>query len=170
MSGTSGLSPGIGFRKQLMPSTVVAGAVSLTNPLLSLDATGKIVIPTGITTNLFRFSYVGVLLRITAAATLAGDTLGVLVDTAFSPLASGGFAATDWVNVIAFALVLGNGGTKRFFQPLNNAGGIVASPYDVSADLAAGNARSLILGDMLRVRHVGVGTGSFTYQIDGFAQ
>jgi hypothetical protein len=69
-------------------------------------------------------------LDVSAAATDAVDSLDVYVQTKLD--------GVNWVDMIHFTQVVGNGGAKRFIAK-------------VSASLAAGNVRHL-LGDEYRVR------------------
>lgn len=70
-------------------------------------------------------------LDVTAAATEAGDTLDVFVQTTVD--------GTNWVDVAHFTQVLGNGGAKRHFMKLN-----VTEPqatWENATALAAGSVR-----------------------------
>ena len=165
-----GVPPGYGLRVTLLASTVAAGVVALTNPLITYDGQGKATVPVGAVQGLQRFSMVQANLRVTVASTLVGDTLDVYIDTTAWPKSQAGVVARDWVNVVHFPQVLGNGGVKDFVATMNNQGGINATPTDVTADAAANVVRTLILGDSLRVRYVTAGTGSFTFQVDAYAQ
>lgn len=124
---------GYGQRVELYAATPAAGAQSLTG-----DAAA------GHYSNAFAVW----VLDVASAATDAGDTLDVYVDTAV-----GGGATAVWVNVVHFAQVLGNGGAKRFAAIVNPGGSVMAAPVDVSADAAAGAVRHM-LGDQWRYRIV----------------
>ena len=94
-------------------------------------------------------------LDVTAAATLAGDTLDVFVQVQIE---------SNFVDVIHFTQVLGNGGVKRFIGKI-----IIPEPqaiFETSAVLAADTVRH-ILGKQWRARWDIVGTGSFTFSIIG---
>ncbi len=97
-------------------------------------------------------------LTVSAAATLAGDTLDVYIDTS----ADGG---VTWYNVGHFTQVLGNGGAKKFIMALRSDNPGASAVSDVTADAAAGATRQFGIGDRLRYRGIEVGTGSFTYGI-----
>lgn len=97
-------------------------------------------------------------LDVTAAATLAGDTLDVKVQT----LLDGPNGAT-WTDAVHFTQILGNGGVKRIFAKItmNTA---EAMYEDHANGLAAGSIKNLF-GDQWRVSYVTVGTGSFTFSV-----
>lgn len=102
----------------------------------------------------------GFVLDVTAAATDANDTLDVTIQT----LVDG----TNWVNVVAFTQVLGNGGAKRHIGKIN--GGQAQAMFEGSAALSAGTVRNWC-GDAWRARWVIVDpTGSnalFTFAVFG---
>lgn len=102
-----------------------------------------------------------IVLNVTAASTLVGDTLDVYIDTS----ADGG---TTWHNIGHFTQVLGNGGAKKVVMALrsDNPGGTAV--VDATADAAVGVTRQFGICDRLRYRGVEVGTGSFTYGITAF--
>ncbi len=98
-------------------------------------------------------------LDVTAAATDVGDTLDVKVQTKVD--------GTNWLDVVHFTQVLGNGGAKRYIEK------IAASPafagFEVGTALTAGNARDLI-GDDWRVKYDQVDAvvpqaASFTFSV-----
>ena len=97
-------------------------------------------------------------LDVTEAATLAGDTLDVIVDV-------------DGIGAVHFAQVLGNGGAQKrvaFLEP----GLPDDSDYDVTSDPAAGVVRPYVWGDALSVRATIAGGGgeSFTFGVTAEAQ
>lgn len=94
-------------------------------------------------------------LNVTAAATLVGDTLDVIVQA----LAPDG---VNWLDVCWFTQVLGNGGVKRIVAKIQ--GDAAQAMYEVATALTAGNVRHL-LGDSWRVKYTIVGTGSFTFSV-----
>lgn len=104
-------------------------------------------------------------LDVTAAATDAGDTLDVYVDTSID-------GGTKWVNVGHFTQVLGNGGAKTFLMGLKNDNPGATAVYDVSSDAAAGATRQIGFGDRIRFRGVTVDAStqnaSFTYSLKAF--
>ena len=97
-------------------------------------------------------------LDVTAAATDAGDTLDVTVQT----LVDG----TNWVDVAAFTQVVGNGGAKAFTAKI--IGDAALAEFDHSASLSAGSKRDLI-GDAWRAKWTVVDSGdgdqSFTFSV-----
>ena len=96
-------------------------------------------------------------LDVTAAATDVGDTLDVEVQTKLDGTA-------DWVDVVAFTQVLGNGGVKRHIAKLTADAAVTMF---ANADLAAGSIRDMF-GDEWRVSYVQVDAdsdGSFTFSV-----
>lgn len=113
-------------------------------------------------TGLSGFKRLELLLNVTAAATEAGDTLDVLVDS--SP--DGG---VTWVNLVHFTQVLGNGGAKKFVAIVDEG---TTDEFDVTSDVAVGATPRPFIGDRLRVRHtvVDVATTSnavFVFTVKG---
>ena len=103
-------------------------------------------------------------LDVTAAATLAGDTLDVFLQG--SPDPSGPY----WNDFVHFTQVLGNGGAKRFearWTSLVAPTTAQAAPQDGA--LAAGVAQGLF-GAAMRVKWVLVGTGNFTFAVNAVPQ
>lgn len=92
-------------------------------------------------------------LDVTAASTLVGDTIDVSIQTK---------VLNDWVDIVHFTQVLGNGGTKRFYAKVTSA--LAETMFENATALAAGAVRS-ILGVALRVSWTEVGTGSFTFSV-----
>lgn len=93
---------------------------------------------------------------VSAAATDAGDTLNIKVQTMID--------GTNWVDVVFFTEILGNGGAKRFVAKIQ-ANTVEALFSD--AALTAGNIRHL-LGDEWRVNYVQVdadANASFTWSV-----
>jgi hypothetical protein len=93
---------------------------------------------------------------LTAAATDAGDTLDVKVQTQLGGL---------WVDVAYFTQMLGNGGAKRFAAKL--MGQTAFALGDIAGALTAGNIRHLI-GDAWRVNYVTVdanANSAFTFAV-----
>jgi hypothetical protein len=100
-------------------------------------------------------------LIVSAAATDAGDTLDVYIDTSFD-------GGTTWVNIGHFTQVLGNGGAKTFVLAIKNDNPGASAVYDVTSNAAAGATRQIGFGDRLRYRGVMVDAdvdGSFTYEV-----
>ena len=97
------------------------------------------------------------ILDVTAAATDAGDTLDVAVQT----LVDG----TNYVDVVAFTQCTGSGGAKRHIAKIN--ADTAQAMFEVGAALTAGNIRN-ILGDAWRVKYTQVdanSNGSFTFKV-----
>jgi hypothetical protein len=95
-------------------------------------------------------------LDVTAAATAAGDHLDVYVQTKLD--------GTNWVDVVHFTQLDGNGGTKRYFEK------VVAGPafagFENGTALGEGEVRDLA-GNPWRVRYVvtDVDDPSFTFSV-----
>ena len=96
-------------------------------------------------------------LDVTEAATEAGDTLDVYVQTLI-----GG----NWVDVVHFTQVLGTGGTQRCVSKI--AAGLANSEFDNGTSLGAAAVRNL-LGDAYRVRwaitDASTDNASFTFSV-----
>jgi hypothetical protein len=129
----------------LIPSAVQAGATTVTTPVK----------PTA--EQLGRFNACTFLLQLTAAATLAGDTLDVFLQ--HSP------DGTLWDDFLHFTQMLGNGGTKNFLAYWN-ALAVPANALRAPGDgvLAAGVRQGPAFNNW-RCKAVSVGTGSFTFAI-----
>ena len=97
------------------------------------------------------------MLDLLAAATEVGDTLNLFVQTLI-----GG----QWVDVVHFTEILGNGSTKRFFAKIDAS--LAEAMFENASALAAGSVRNLI-GDQWRARYVIVDAGganaSFTFTL-----
>lgn len=78
-------------------------------------------------------------LDVTAAATAAGDTIDVYVQTMID--------GTNWVDIVHFTQVLGNGGAKRFYAKISS--NLAESLFNNATALAAGSVRN-IFGDQYR--------------------
>lgn len=97
-------------------------------------------------------------LDVSAAATDVTDTLNVKIQTKLD--------GTNWLDVVHFIEVLGDGGAKRHVEKIS------ASPafagFEVGTALTAGNTRDL-LGDDWRVKYDQVDAGtqdaSFTFSV-----
>lgn len=143
-----------GYSKALLAPTVVAVAAAGT-----VRAT---------VTGLGSFEDAIIQLKVTTAATEAGDTLDVFVDTSFD-------RGATWVNVIHFPTVLGNGGAKTYLADLAPGASTGATTIDATADAAAGAVRPGLLGDRIRVRDTAVDVATlanmgFTYGVIGYFQ
>lgn len=95
-------------------------------------------------------------LDVTAAATVAADTLDVFVQTKID--------GTNWLDVVHFTQVLGDGGAKRYLLKASSFGNVTG--FEAGAALNV-NASRHIVGDDWRVRWVVVNdTGpSFTFSV-----
>lgn len=98
------------------------------------------------------------LLDITAAATDAGDTLDVWVQTRIDD---------TWVDVAQFTQHAGNGGAAKYVCKI--AAGLAETTFTVAALATPGAVRN-ILGDGYRVRwtitDAGTDNASFTFAVD----
>ena len=103
-----------------------------------------------------------VTLDVTAAATDAGDTLDVYIDTSFD-------GGATFVNIGHFTQVLGNGGAKRFIMSFKAAPIAASNSVVATADQAASAALQIGFGESIRYRAVGVNTStvnnSFTFSL-----
>jgi len=97
-------------------------------------------------------------LDVTAAATDADDTLNVFIQTSIDN--------TNWVDVVHFTEVLGNGGAKRYYAKITSA--VNTAEFENGAALGAAAVRNIV-GDQWRVRFAIVDpTGanvSFTFSV-----
>lgn len=97
-------------------------------------------------------------LNLTAAATDAGDTLDVYVQTTVD--------GTNWVDIVHFTQMLGNGGAKRFFGKINR--GAAMTMFENGTALGAAAIRD-IFGDQYRVRwaitDASTQNASFTFSV-----
>lgn len=103
-----------------------------------------------------------VILDVTSAATDAGDTLDVYVDTSFD-------GGTSFVNIGHFTQVLGNGGAKKFIMAFKANPITASNSVSFTADQAASAALQIGFGDRIRTRAVLVDAttqnASFTFSI-----
>ncbi len=99
-------------------------------------------------------------LDVTAAATAAGDTLDVYVQTTVD--------GTNWFDIVHFPQMLGNGGAKRYIMMTNAYVGELSGDvfFDPSAALPANQVQN-IFGDQYRVRWVIASSSapSFTFSV-----
>lgn len=104
------------------------------------------------------------ILDVTAAATDAGDTLDVQVQTLID--------GTNWIPVVHFTQCIGTGGAKRYVAKICPRSTAQAE-FESSATLTAGNVRHLA-GDAWRVQYVQVNTSTnndaFTWSVVGIPQ
>lgn len=102
-------------------------------------------------------------LDVTAAATDAGDTLDVKVQTLLD--------GTNWTDVAYFTQCIGTGGAKRYVLKLC-PGDVAQAEFAVATALTAGNLRHLA-GDAWRVNWVLVDAdddGGFTFSVTALPQ
>lgn len=101
-------------------------------------------------------------LDVTAAATDAGDTLDVYLDTSFD-------GGVTWVNIGHFTQVLGNGGAKRLIMSFKAAPIAASNCVVATADQSAGAALQIGFGDRFRYRAACANTStvnnSFTFTL-----
>lgn len=101
-------------------------------------------------------------LDVTVAATDAGDTLDVYIDTSFD-------GGVTWVNIGHFTQVLGNGGAKRLVMSFKAAPIAASNCVVATTDQSAGAALQIGLGDRIRYRAANVNTStvnnSFTFSL-----
>lgn len=97
-------------------------------------------------------------LDVTVAATAVDDTLDVFIQTTID--------GTNWIDVVSFTQVLGNGGAKRYVAKITKSE--PQAMFEASAALAAGSVRN-ILGKRYRARwaitDAGADDASFTFSI-----
>lgn len=80
-------------------------------------------------------------LDVTAAATEAGDTLDVFIQTTID--------GTNWIDVVHFTQCTGDGGAKRYIAKINAS--LAETMFENGTALAESAVRN-ILGDQYRVR------------------
>lgn len=104
-------------------------------------------------------------LDVTAAATDAGDTLDVYLDTSFDN-------GLTFVNIGHFTQVLGNGGAKRFIMSFKGNPVAASNSISATADQTATTSIQIGFGNRFRYRAVGVNTStvnnSFTFSLKLF--
>jgi hypothetical protein len=122
--------------------TTVAGALNVNTDSVTLPSS---------------MAAVSFVLDVSAAATDAGDLLDVKVQTMID--------GTNWVDVIHFTQVLGNGSTKRFIAKITAE---TAETLFADAVLAAGTTVRHLLGDEWRINYVqvdGDADATFTFTV-----
>lgn len=99
------------------------------------------------------------ILDVTAAATAAGDKLDVFVQTLPTSVLT-----DDFVDIVHFTQVAGNGGAKRYIAKVTGA--VNTAEFETGAALGAGAVRNL-LGNRYLVRWVvtDVDTPNFTFSV-----
>jgi hypothetical protein len=92
-----------------------------------------------------------VVLDVSAAAGVAGDTLDVYVDVR---LPDG-----SWMNAVHFTQVAGNSAAIRHYAVLDSTA-VAATTFNVTADCAAGVTKPYLFGAEIRARHTLVDAGA----------
>lgn len=141
-----------------------ATALSLSADIMS-DTNGYVLYP-GLGYKLNQsYELMNVIVDLTAAATAAGDTLDVYVDTSFD----GGLT---FVNIGHFTQMLGNGGAKKFIMSFKSAPIAASNCVPFGTDQSAAAALQIGFGDRVRIRSVLVDAttqdASFTYSVKAF--
>ena len=103
-----------------------------------------------------------VILDVTAAATLAGDTLNLRIQSAIDDAAG---AIIGWDDFISFTQVLGNGGAKRFAAQWRRDTLPEQELHPVVVDTLAAGVMQGPVGKRWRLSWVIAGTGSFTFRV-----
>ena len=105
------------------------------------------------------------MLKITASATDAGDTLDVFIDVL-------GPDGATWINAVHFAQQAGNGSAVTYIAMLT-ASSTETAPVNVTSDAAAGATRPYVFGSQIRGRWAVVDSGdgntSHTFSLIGYA-
>lgn len=110
------------------------------------------------------YEQLNVTLDVTAAATDAGDTLDVYIDTSFD-------GGVSFVNIGHYTQVVGNGGAKKFIMSFKAAPVAAANSAPFTSNQAASAALQIGFGDRIRFRTIMVdadANGSFTYSLKAF--
>lgn len=151
MAMLSGRMPVPYVNSVIPPGTVVNTAGTITGGTAGAGLTW-------ILKNLAPYDYFQALLKVTAAATGAGDTMDVYIDTTFD-------GGTNWVNCVHFTQLLGNGGTKAEMAIVSPFSQTATAPINVAADAASGAVRH-IFGDQLRIRVVTTNSAAYTFGLE----
>lgn len=130
----------------------LANQILLASAARSATGTGEAVIGLG------EWRVLILQLDLTAAATDAGDTLDVFVQTTVD--------GTNWVDIHHFTQILGNGGAKRYYAKV--VWDAALTEFENAAALGAAANRAII-GDQYRVRWAITDAGgvnaSFTFSV-----
>lgn len=126
----------VGYSTLLIPSTTTTAIGTITG---GTDAAGL----TWVMKGLSPYDTLQAVLDVSAAATAAGDTADFYIDTTVD--------GSNWVNIVHFPQILGNGGAKRYTAVVSPPASVTATATDVTSDAAA-NAVRHVLGDQIRVR------------------
>jgi len=129
--------------------TIIENQILLPAAVRTATGTGGAVLLDGFEVLLFQ-------LEVTAAATAAGDTLDVFVQTTID--------GSTWLDSIHFTQVLGNGGAKRFISKLSAS--LALTEYEAGSALGAAAVRNII-GSQWRARWViaEADDASFTFSV-----
>lgn len=97
-------------------------------------------------------------LDVTAAATQSSDTFDAYVQTTLD--------GTNWIDVVHFTQVLGNGGAKRFVAKISSE--LAESMFSTATALSAGSIRHIV-GDQFRaywaITDASTADASFTFSL-----
>ena len=107
--------------------------------------------------NFAKLSRAAFLLDVTAAATLAGDTLDVYLQHTFD--------STTFDDFVHFTQVLGNGGTVKHVAQWSAVATPTTPLHLAAADTLAAVVNQGPVGGLWRASFVVVGTGSFTFSV-----
>lgn len=133
------------------------GRPSLQNLILQ-DAGAQTVTGTGSVLQIDGLEALVFQLDLTAAATESSDTLDVYVQTTID--------GTNWIDIVHFTQVLGNGGAKRYFSKVLGVGTL--TEFENATSLGAAAARN-IMGSQFRVRwaitDASTQNASFTFSV-----
>jgi hypothetical protein len=109
--------------------------------LVLLPSAARTTTGTGDAIQLDGFEVLCFQLEVTAAATDAGDTLDVYVQTTVD--------GTTWLDAVHFTQVIGTGGAKRYVSKISAS--LAQAEYETGTALGAAAVRHL-MGDQYRVR------------------
>ncbi len=113
----------------------------IVSPIIVLAPATRSVTGTGEEIELDGFEVLAFELDVTAAATEVGDTLDVFVQTTVD--------GTNWIDIVHFTQVLGNGGAKRYFSKISAT--LALTEFENGTALGAAAVRN-ITGSRYRVR------------------
>lgn len=127
-----------------------AGQILLASSTQTASGTGTAVVDMG------EWSVICWQLDLTAAASASGDTLDAYVQTTID--------GTNWLDIVHFTQILGNGGTKRFIA--KTVAWLAESSYSVATALSGGSVRN-IFGNQYRAAWTiaSASAPSFTFSV-----
>lgn len=132
--------------------TIVENQILLASGARTETGTGDAVLLEG-------FEVLEFQLDATAAATDVGDTLDVYIQTTLD-------GGTNWIDIVHFTQVLGNGGAKRYISKISAS--LALTEFEVGTALGAAAVRHLV-GSQYRVRWAitdsGTDNASFTFSV-----